>query len=88
MKNAANIHFYDNGENCEILFETGSYNEGEAELFSASPGKNPVQIATMVSSVLYDSYSPGGNLYYFVKKSRLPAGAILLTMIWRRMTSS
>lgn len=87
VKNAANIHFYDNGENCEILFETGSYNEGEAELFSVSPGKNPVQIATMVSSVLYDSYSPGGNLYYFVKKSRLPAGAILLTMIWRRMTS-
>lgn len=39
VKNAANIHFYDNGENCEILFETGSYNEGEAELFSVSPGK-------------------------------------------------
>ena len=73
VKNAANIHFYDNGENCEILFETGSYNEGEAELFSVSPGKNPVQIATMVSSVLYDSYSPGGNLYYFVKKES-PAG--------------
>ena len=68
VKNAANIHFYDNGENCEILFETESYNEGEAELFSVSSGKNPVQIATMVSSVLYDSYSPGGNLYYFVKK--------------------
>ena len=27
----------------------------------------------MVSSVLYDSYSPGGNLYYFVKKES-PAG--------------
>ena len=27
---------------CEILFETGSYNEGEAELFSVSSGKNPV----------------------------------------------
>ena len=86
VKNAANIHFYDNGENCEILFETGSYNEGEAELFSVSPGKNPVQIATMVSSVLYDSYSPAISII-LSKKSRLPAGAILLTMIWRRMTS-
>ncbi len=73
VKNAANIHFYDDGENCEILFETGSYNEGEAELFSVSSGNNPVQIATTVSSVLYDSYSPGGNLYYFVKKES-PAG--------------
>lgn len=68
VKNAANIHFYDDGKNCELLFETGSYKEGESELFSVSPGKNPVQTATTVSSVLYDLYSPGGNLYYFVKK--------------------
>lgn len=68
VKNAANIHFYDDGKNCELLFETGSYKEGESELFSVSPGKNPVQTATTVSSVLYDLYSLGGNLYYFVKK--------------------
>lgn len=68
VKNVANIHFYDDGKNCELLFETGSYKEGESELFSVSPGKNPVQTATTVSSVLYDLYSPGGNLYYFVKK--------------------
>lgn len=39
VKNAANIHFYDNGENCEILFETGSYNEGRSGAFLRLSGK-------------------------------------------------
>ncbi|MBQ2775138.1 MAG: hypothetical protein IJF40_04545 [Clostridia bacterium] len=68
VKTVADVHFYDDGENAELLFETGSYNEGESELYRVIPGENPVQIATMVSGVLYDEYVAGGNLYYFTKK--------------------
>ncbi len=68
IKPVADVHFYDNGKTAELLFETGSYNEGEAELYRVVPGANPVQIATMVSDVLYDEYSAGGNLYYLTKK--------------------
>ena len=68
IKPVADVHFYDDETSSELLFETGSYNEGESELYRVIPGENPVQIATMVSSVMYDNYTPGGNLYYFTKK--------------------
>ncbi len=67
VKNAANVHFFSDGASSELFFETGSYNEGESELFKVVPDGNPVQIATMVSKVFYDNYVPGGNLYYLVK---------------------
>lgn len=67
-KSVLNVHFYDNGTGSELIYETGSYNEGESELFSITPGQNPVQIATMVSSVMYDDYEVGRNLYYLVKR--------------------
>ncbi len=68
IKPVTNVHFYDDGEKSELLFETGSYNEGEAELYRVIPGENPIQIATMVSEVMYEDYVAGGNLYYFTKK--------------------
>lgn len=67
VKNVANVHFFSNDTGSELFFETGSYNEGESELFKVTLGGNPIQIATMVSTVFYDDYSVGGNLYYLVK---------------------
>lgn len=67
VKNVANVHFFSNDTTGEVIYEIGSYNEGESELFKVTPGSNPIQIATMVSEVFYDNYTVGGNLFYLVK---------------------
>lgn len=62
------VHFYDDGKNSELIYETGKADSETSELVKLTPGKNSVNLATQVSKVLYDDYEVGGNLYYFVKQ--------------------
>ena len=57
---------YNNDEKPYILFEkTSSANTSSNELYIVYSGESPQLICDSVSTVLYDNYVSGGNLYYF-----------------------
>lgn len=69
-RNISAIHLYNNCEKPHILYESDSmvYN-GMTELFIAYSEGAPELICDNTHSVMYDEYSPDGNLYYFTSSS-------------------
>lgn len=57
---------YNNDEKPHIIFEkTSEANNSSNELYIVYAGESPQLICDSVSTVLYDNYVSGGNLYYF-----------------------
>ncbi len=65
-RNISEIHGFGDAENPHVLYEKESdvYSE-MTELYIARAEGNPELICDNTFEVKYDSYSPGGNLYYF-----------------------
>lgn len=60
------IFSYNNDKKPHIIFEkTSAANTSLNELYIAYSGESPQLICDSVSTVLYDNYISGGNLYYF-----------------------
>lgn len=65
-RNISEIHLYNESENPHIFYEISSkiYN-GMTELYRAESEGAPELICDNTYKVMYDEYSPDGNLYYF-----------------------
>ncbi len=60
------VYSYDNDEKPHLLFERSSQSEvASKELYIVYSGESPELICDSVSTVMYDNYESGGNLYYF-----------------------
>ncbi len=65
-RNIINIFSYESEDKPHILFEKTIQDENQKnQLYVTFPGEQPELICDNVSSVLYDNYKAGGNLYYF-----------------------
>ncbi len=69
-RNITQIHLYNDTDNPHILYETQSpVYKGMTELFKAQSEGSPELLCDNTFKVLYDEYSPDGNLYYFSSSS-------------------
>ncbi len=69
-RNISEIHGFGSAENPHIIYEKNSeVYVGMTELYIARAEGNPELICDNTFDVKYDSYSPGGNLYYFTSSS-------------------
>lgn len=65
-RDIVNIFCYNNTEKPHIIYERKSQiNTGMTELYIAYDGSEPEMICDNTYLVMFDDYTPGGNLYYF-----------------------
>lgn len=69
-RDVTSVSFYDDCENPHIIFERASgVGANVSELYIAYSDSSPEMICDTASEVFYESYKPGGNLYYFSTSS-------------------
>lgn len=65
-RNISQIYCFGNAEKPHMIYETtANAASGLSQLYIAKEGSAPEMICDSASNVMYDSYVPGGNLYYF-----------------------
>ncbi len=62
-----NVKAVSNSEILEIFYTQPDSNYDSPTLYKITGDKQPIKISDNVAEVHLDSYTPGGNLYYFVK---------------------
>lgn len=69
-RDISGIMCYNDTQNPHVIYEKkSSINTGMTELFIAYAGNEPVMICDNTYHVMYDDYSPEGNLYYFTSST-------------------
>lgn len=69
-RDIVNIFCYNNTEKPHIIYERKSQiNAGMTELFIAYDESEPEMICDNTYLVMFDDYSPGGNLYYYTSST-------------------
>lgn len=70
-RDISNIICYNKTENPHIIYEKkSSVNQAATELFVGYIDSTPEMICDNTHYVMYDNYSPNGNLYYFTSSSQ------------------
>ncbi len=67
LGDVSNVKAVSNDEKMEIFYTVADEETKEPTLYKISGDGQPIKIADKVSEVYIDKYSPGDNLYYFVK---------------------
>ncbi len=69
-RNISEIHLYNESKNPHIFYETNSkiYN-GMTELYRVEAEGAPELVCDNIYKVMYDEYSPDGNIYYFTSST-------------------
>lgn len=65
-RNVSSVYYYPESENPHVIFERESgVGADVSEVYIAYADSSPEMICDTASEVFYESYEPGGNLYYF-----------------------
>ncbi len=82
------VYSYNSEEKPHLLFERNSQTEiPSKELYVVYSGESPELICDSVSTVLYDNYKSGGNLYYFTTSKESVSWSFVISDVYAETDS-